>query len=125
YYMGFLFTLVSLGAALYRFNAADSVEGVVRDFGLAVVTTICGIGFRVFYNQVRRDPIDIERTARHELADMTRRVRAELEAASQEFSNFRRVSNQMLQEGFEEIGRQAERSGQQIVKTLEALTIEA
>jgi hypothetical protein len=125
YYMGFLFTLVSLGAALYRFNANESVEAIVRDFGLAVVTTICGIGFRVFYNQVRRDPIEIERTARHELADMTRRVRGEMEAASQEFARFRRVSNQMLQEGFEEIGRQAERSGQQIIKTLESLTIEA
>lgn len=125
YYMGFLFTLTSLGVSLYRFDTVESIDGIVRNFGLAVVTTIGGIGFRILYNQVRRDPIDVERTARHELAEMTRRVRVELEAASREFSNFRRVSNQMLEEGFEEIGRQAERSGAQILTVMESLTQEA
>lgn len=125
YYMGFLFTLTSLGVALYRFDAVASIDGIVRDFGLAVVTTIFGIALRILYNQVRRDPIDIERSARHELAEMTRRVRTELDAASREFSNFRRASNQMLEEGFEEITRQAEKSGQQILKIMEALTQEA
>lgn len=125
YYMGFLFTLTSLGVSLYRFSTEASIDTIVRDFGLAVVTTICGIGLRILYNQVRRDPIDIERAARHELAEMTRRVRVELEAASREFANFRRVSNQMLEEGFEEIGRHAERSGQQIMKVMESLTQDA
>lgn len=125
YYMGFLFTLTSLGVSLYRFSAEASIDTIVRDFGLAVATTICGIGLRILYNQVRRDPIDIERAARHELAEMTRRVRVELEAASREFANFRRVSNQMLEEGFEEIGRHAERSGQQIMKVMESLTQDA
>lgn len=125
YYMGFLFTLTSLGVSLYRFSTEASIDAIVRDFGLAVVTTICGIGLRILYNQVRRDPIDIERAARHELAEMTRRVRVELEAASREFANFRRVSNQMLEEGFEEIGRHAERSGQQIMKVMESLTQDA
>src|SRR5690349_11598328 len=37
YYMGFLFTLTSLGVALYRFNATDSIEAIVQNFGLAVV----------------------------------------------------------------------------------------
>ena len=125
YYMGFLFTLTSLGEALYRFNIADPIDAIVRNFGVAVVTTICGIGLRIFYNQVRRDPIEIERVARHELAEMTRRVRLEFEMTAREFANFRRVSNQMLQEGFEEIGEQAEKSGAHILKIMEALTQEA
>lgn len=125
YYMGFLYTLSSLGAALYLYDSEGSVDGIVRDFGLAVATTICGIALRIAYNQVRRDPIDIERSARHELAEMTRRVRAELESASQEFANFRRVSNQMLEEGFEEIGLQAQKSGQQILKIMEGLSQDA
>ena len=125
YYMGFLFTLTSLGASLYRFNVAEPIDSIVRNFGVAVVTTICGIGLRIFYNQVRRDPIEIERVARHELADMTRRVRLELETTAREFANFRRVSNQMLQEGFEEIGAQAEKTGAHILKIMETLTQEA
>jgi hypothetical protein len=63
--------------------------------------------------------------ARHELAEMARRVRLELEMTEREFADFRRVSNQMLQEGFEEIGTQAERSGAQILKVMESLTQEA
>ncbi len=125
YYMGFLFTLTSLGEALYRFSVADSIDAIVRNLGVAIVTTIFGIGLRIFYNQIRRDPIEIERVARHELAEMTRRVRSEFEMTAREFANFRRVSNQMLQEGFEEIGEQAERSGAQILKVMESLTQEA
>ena len=125
YYMGFLFTLTSLGIALYRFNIDNSIDAIVRNFGVAVTTTICGIGLRIFYNQVRQDPIDIERVARLELAEMTRRVRLELDMTVREFANFRRVSNQVLQEGFEEIGVQAERSGAQILKVMKSLTQEA
>ncbi|RWL18066.1 hypothetical protein [Mesorhizobium sp.] len=125
YYMGFLFTLSSLGASLYQFTAADSIDAIVRNFGVAIASTIVGIALRILYNQMRRDPLDVERTTRHELAEMTRRVRAELDSASREFSSFRRVSNQMLQEGFDEIARQAERSGEQIQKSLESVTSEA
>jgi hypothetical protein len=125
YYMGFLFTLTSLGEALFHFDVLDPIDTIVRNFGIAVATTICGIGLRIFYNQIRRDPIEIELLARHELAEMARHVRMQLEMTAHEFADFRRVSNQMLQEGFEEIGKQAERSGAQILKALESLTQEA
>ena len=94
----------------------------MQNFGVAVVTTIFGIGLRIFYNQVRRDPIEIERVARHELADMTRRVRLELEMTAREFASFRRVCNQMLEEGFQEIGEQAEKSGAHILEVMDSLT---
>lgn len=121
YYMGFLFTLSSLGVSLYRFVGDVSIDDIVRNFGIAITSTICGITFRILFNQVRRDPIDIERSVRHELAEMTRRVRTELETSSMEFSSYRRTSNQMLIEGFEEISLQAERTGQAIHKSIEAL----
>jgi hypothetical protein len=56
---------------------------------------------------------------------MTRRVRTELDTSAREFSNYRRVSNQMLTEGFEEIGRQAEKNGEEIRKVIEAISKEA
>jgi uncharacterized protein Yka (UPF0111/DUF47 family) len=56
---------------------------------------------------------------------MTRRVRTELDSSSREFSNYRRVSNQMLEEGFEEIARQAERNGEEIRKSIESLSKDA
>ncbi|WP_245497634.1 hypothetical protein [Rhizobium ruizarguesonis] len=125
YYMGFLFTLSSLGVSLYLFAGETSIETIVRNFGIAVTSTIAGVTLRILFNQMRRDPIDIERSTRHELAEMTRRVRTELDSSSREFSNYRRVSNQMLTEGFEEIARQAEKSGEQIRNAIEAISKEA
>lgn len=124
YYMGFLFTLTSLGASLYQYTSLSSIEDIVRNFGIAITSTIAGIALRIFYNQMRRDPLDVERATRHELASAARRVRAEMDAATQEFSVYRRASNQMLQEGFEEIGRQAEETGKQLRSTLEHLGLQ-
>jgi len=125
YYMGFLFTLSSLGVSLYRFTVGTNIDDIVRNFGIAVTSTICGIALRILFNQMRRDPLDIERSVRHELAEMTRRVRSELDSSSREFSSYRRSSSQMLVEGFEEIGRQAERTGEAIQKAIESLSKEA
>lgn len=125
YYMGFLFTLSSLGASLYQFGTDASTDEIVRNFGIAVTSTITGIALRIFYNQVRRDPADVERAARHELVDMTRRVRTEMESVAREFADFRRVCNQMLEEGFEEIARQAEKNGEQVRKAFDGMTAKA
>ncbi|PKA43236.1 hypothetical protein CWR43_14430 [Rhizobium sullae] len=125
YYMGFLYTLSSLGVSLYRFTGEASIEDIVRNFGIAVTSTIVGITLRILFNQMRRDPLDIERSVRHELAEMTRRVRTELDSSAREFSSYRRTSGQMLSEGFEEIARQAEKNGEAIQKSIEAVSKEA
>ncbi|MFK4771347.1 methyl-accepting chemotaxis protein [Rhizobium sp. ZW T2_16] len=125
YYMGFVFTLTSLGISLYKFTGQASIEDVVRNFGIAIISTIMGIALRIFFNQMRRDPVDIERAVRHELAEMTRRVRSELDSSAMEFSSYRRTSNQMLSEGFEEIARQAERNGEAVRASIEAMSLKA
>jgi len=125
YYMGFLFTLTSLGASLFRFSAGASVDDIVQNFGVAVSSTIVGVTLRIFFNQMRRDPLDVDRTVRHELTEMTRRVKSELNSSAREFSSYRRISNQMLSEGFEEIARQAERNGEAILKSIEVMTKDA
>ena len=125
YYMGFIFTLASLGISLYKFTGEASIEDVVRNFGIAILSTITGIALRIFYNQMRRDPADIESAVRMELAEMTRRVRTELDTLALEFSSYRRTSNQMLSEGFEEIARQAEKNGEAVRATIEAMAVDA
>ncbi|MBX5195726.1 hypothetical protein HJB82_10360 [Rhizobium sp. NZLR10] len=125
YYMGFLYTLTSLGASLFRFSAGASVDDIVQNFGVAVSSTIVGVTLRIFFNQMRHDPLDVDRTVRHELTEMTRRVKSELNSSAREFSSYRRISAQMLSEGFEEIARQAERNGEAILKSIEAMTKDA
>lgn len=122
YYMGFLFTLASLGSSLYLFTGEGSTDEVVRNFGVAISSTITGIALRIFYNQSRRDVLDIERATRHDLAAAARRVRTELETSSRDFASLRRANNQLINEGFEDVVDQVERTGKKLASALQKLT---
>lgn len=107
YYMGFLFTLTSLAVSLYQFRVDEgAADQIVQNFGIAIASTIAGIALRIFFNQMRRDPIEVEQTARLELADAARKVKRELECTVLEFSYFRRATQQSLAEAVEEINTQ-------------------
>jgi len=85
YYMGFIFTLVSLGVALYYLRGGVSVQdygiSVVRDFGLALTTTVTGIILRVTLSQLREDPHDIEEATRRELIEYSRMFSGQMRAS--------------------------------------------
>jgi hypothetical protein len=100
YYMGFLFTLTSLGVSLYQFNATRAAEEIVQNFGIAIGSTITGIALRVIFNQMRQDPVEVERTMRLELAEAARRVRRELDSTVVEFSYARRSAHQSAADSF-------------------------
>ena len=81
----------------------------MQNFGIAIASTIAGITLRILFNQMRRDPVEVEATARMELAEASRRVKRELESAIMEFGYFRRMTQQSvtdaLDEAQESIGR--------------------
>jgi hypothetical protein len=103
YYMGFLFTLTSLAVSLYQFSTAGSAAQIVQNFGIAIASTIAGIALRIFFNQMRRDPIEVEHTARLELAQASRKVKREMESSVLEFSYFRRSAQQSIQDALDEM----------------------
>ncbi|MBV8755513.1 MAG: hypothetical protein JO328_21875 [Hyphomicrobiales bacterium] len=108
YYMGFLFTLTSLGVSLYQFNASRAAEEIVQNFGIAIGSTISGIALRVIFNQMRRDPVEVERTMRLELAEAARRVRRELDSTVVEFGYVRRSAQQAAADSFAEVAEKFE-----------------
>jgi hypothetical protein len=103
YYMGFLFTLTSLGVSLYQFTASRAAEEIVQNFGIAIGSTITGIGLRVIFNQMRRDPVEVERIMRLELAEAARRVRRELDSTVVEFGHHRRSAQQAAADSFQHV----------------------
>jgi hypothetical protein len=125
YYMGFIFTLTSLGVSLYQFTGDASVAEIVRNFGIAVASTITGIALRIFFTQLRRDPVEVEAVARYELADASRRVRRELDGMLMEMAHFRRTNQQMLEEGFEEIRGQVQHATTNHLSVMSTLADEA
>ncbi|PZQ12338.1 MAG: hypothetical protein DI565_16025 [Ancylobacter novellus] len=118
YYMGFLFTLTSLGVSLFQFNANGAAEQIVQNFGVAIASTIAGIALRVFFNQMRRDPLEVEAAARSELADAARRVRRDLDGLVLEISHFRRSAQQTVLDGFEETRQKVDEVAESIMSGL-------
>ncbi len=125
YYMGFLFTLTSLAVSLYQFSAAGSAEQIVQNFGIAIGSTITGITLRIFFNQMRQDPVEVEHTARLELAHASRKVRRELESTVLEFAHFRRGTQQSITDAVEEIDTMLKAAKDRIVGQLEGFALDA
>jgi hypothetical protein len=125
YYMGFLFTLTSLAVSLYQFSAAGSAEQIVQNFGIAIASTIAGITLRIFFNQMRRDPVEVEATARLELAEASRRVKRELEGAILEFGYFRRTTQQSLTDALDEVKESLAAAREQFAADMARLAVTA
>jgi hypothetical protein len=122
YYMGFLFTLTSLGVSLYQFSATRAAEEIVQNFGIAIGSTIAGIGLRVIFNQMRRDPVEIERAMRLELAEASRRLRRELDASVVELGYFRRTAQQSAADSFSLMTERFDDIVAKLVASVEAVT---
>jgi len=122
YYMGFLFTLTSLGVSLYQFSATRAAEEIVQNFGIAIGSTIAGIGLRVIFNQMRRDPVEVEQRMRLELADAARRVRRELDSSVVEFGYFRRTAQQSAADSFDHMTERFDVVVAKLLASLEEVT---
>jgi hypothetical protein len=125
YYMGFIYTLVSLGMSLYQYSSGQSVDDIVRNFGVAVASTIAGIILRIIFNQLRRDPIEFENVSRLDLAEASRRVRRELDGVHNELTHYRRTNMQMLDEAFHEAKTQMTTLTSKTAEMTTAITLSA
>ncbi len=103
YYLGFLFTLVSLGYSLHEFTTSAGVDQIVQNFGIAIASTIAGVFGRVLLNQMRTDPWELERSARLALVDSARNLRNELDNSVIEFNAYRRQIQQAAADGIREL----------------------
>ena len=68
YYLGFIFTLESMSAALIQLGEnANNIEAVLGSFGIALFTTIVGVAGRVMFVQLRSEIDEVEAEVRREL----------------------------------------------------------
>jgi len=99
YYMGLLFTLVSVSYSLWvarRLTREEAVLEIISGFGVALLATILGMAYRVVAMQFRHSPEDTEREARAALAEATQALRDELSALSRDVSVSREAFIQSL-----------------------------
>ena len=103
YYLGFIFTLVSLSVSLAQFSAGGTAEEIVANFGVALATTLVGVTLRVVFSQMRSDPVETEKEARLQLAEASRRLKVEMMNASAEFAMAARASRQSVTDAIDEM----------------------
>lgn len=100
YYLGFLFTLSSLAYALWKFQVDDGGDpaDIIGSFGVALWSTIAGIALRVFFSQMQYDPNDIEKEARHRVAETASVLSSTLNQATVSFNDYIRGLQQSVDE---------------------------
>jgi len=116
YYLGFLYTLISLAISLYQFNTEGATNSIITNFGLALTSTILGLAGRILLNQPQ-DEDEAEARAREDLARANRRLRAEMEYSIDEFQQFRVEARRV----FEQLDRGVAAAGAGLERQLEHL----
>ncbi|PWC82499.1 hypothetical protein TSH100_23655 [Azospirillum sp. TSH100] len=82
YYMGFILTIWALILSLGPFGASlDTMtsSAVIVQFGIALITTACGMTLRIFLLQARDTPLDQEDEARETIAKYVEAITRESE----------------------------------------------
>lgn len=120
YYLGFVFTLVSLAVTLYRLLPAGfetptsgtlvsdvEILDVISGFGIALVSTIVGIALRVLHIRIRPDINVLSQASRRELEDAVRDFRMNLAGSLHVLKNFAIETHQIMSEQREDIRKMA------------------
>jgi ABC-type transporter Mla subunit MlaD len=95
YYLGLLFTLVSLALSLRIFgrgfmSRAEAIDELIANFGIAIFTTITGLALRVGLYKWRGDELEEpELRARIDLAEATGLLKTQLMFATEDMKSFR------------------------------------
>jgi hypothetical protein len=89
YYLGFIYTLASLSAALVELRTGINSTAILGAFGVALITTIVGIAGRVIFVQMRSEIDTVEEEIRREIAEASSRLKGELSAALNDLDTFR------------------------------------
>jgi hypothetical protein len=99
YYLGFLFTLVSLSYALWEFGrGGQNLDRIISSFAVALATTIAGLVVRVMFQQLREDPYEYEEEGRLALAEASQQLKTQVLSAIEDISAFRTRLHQELNE---------------------------
>ena len=75
---------------------ARASRQIIGNFGVALGSTIAGIFLRVLLHQMRVDPADLENMTRIELADASKRVKAQLDEVSGNIALFQGQAGQRM-----------------------------
>jgi methyl-accepting chemotaxis protein len=120
YYLGFIYTLASMSAALIQIQADKSgLDDLIGSFGIALFTTIVGVSGRVLFVQMRSEIDEVEEIVRRDLLSASNDLRAQITLALREFEVFRKSVMQSSTEAFKNAQKAGADKTQQVVEAAE------
>jgi hypothetical protein len=131
YYLGFIFTLASLSAALLELQRDTTfIESVLGSFGIALFTTIFGVAGRVLFVQLRTDIDEVEDEVRRDLVNAGADLRGQLNTTLADFETFQlgvrqaaeeaaRGASTVVQDAISNISRVANAAGESFDRALD------
>jgi hypothetical protein len=85
YYLGFIFTLASMSAALIQLRAEPNI----------LITTIVGVAGRVLFTQMRTEIDEVEAAIRRDIIQASNDLRAQLSLSLRDFETFHKSVQQV------------------------------
>ncbi|MCL6607964.1 MAG: hypothetical protein K6T74_07705, partial [Geminicoccaceae bacterium] len=127
YYLGLLYTLASLMAALIELERVPAeargalVESLLASFGVALSSTILGIALRVWFVQMRRETEDLEAELQRELQETAMKLKDQLLFAVTDLESFRLRTQQVLEQRLAEATSAVVESASKQARSIEEL----
>jgi hypothetical protein len=132
YYLGFIFTLASMSAALLQLRYGAQIEALLGSFGIALFTTIVGVAGRVIFAQMRGELDEVEAAVRRDLLGASDHLKGQLNLALRDFETFSTsvrqtaaeiasASSEVVSTQTRRIGETAESAVEQLRRSAEAL----
>lgn len=99
YYLGFIFTLASLSAALIQLRNNTDIKPILDSFGIALFTTIVGVAGRVLFTQMRTEIDEAEAVIRRDILETSNDLKMQLSHSLRDFETFQKSVQQVAAEG--------------------------
>lgn len=98
YFLGFIYTVITLGVALFRYQNDPDVNQIIADLGVGLSTTVVGLVLRIILTHQRKDPDEIEEVTRVELSDAVDRTLTQLYSATSAIEGVQIQGIQIMEE---------------------------
>lgn len=121
YYMGFIFTITSIIVCLFdlpNLGAAEGMRNIALRFGAAMVSTVLGMGVRVYLVSFRKDSDDAIRDAEDAVLDATRMFVSQLDSVMASLKQFEVQVTDAAKHTVENVNRQVEALSTQYAQSL-------
>ncbi|AJG25004.1 hypothetical protein [Cupriavidus basilensis] len=109
YYLGFIFTITSIIFSLFDLpNIGTRIQDIAVRFGAAMVSTVLGLGVRVYLVSFKKDVADAIKDAEDAVLDATRKFTEQLTIALERLRDFESQVDTAAKASVERVNMQVE-----------------